>query len=183
MNVIAHTNGYVYLSGQSFFDMKKTLENFVNVVGDMSSLFEDIIPESLISQGLKVPLQSLCDTIETNFKLETRFNCLGDECRLTEKQELMVYQIIQELVINVINHANAKKMTLELNKCNNRVFIKVIDDGKGMDNSLKNKKTDGGLNKIRAKLADKYGWLAISGQPGKGTTVTVEINFNSLNEQ
>lgn len=179
MNVIAQNNGYVYLSGQSLFDMKRTLENFISIVGDISSLFEDIIPESLISQGLKPSLQSLCNSVESNFKIETWLKYVGDDNRLTEKQELMVYQIIQELVINVINHADASKLTVELNKIKSHVFIKVIDDGKGIGHSLKNIKTDGGLNKIRAKLADKFGWLAISGQPGNGTTVTVEINFNS----
>lgn len=177
MNGIPYREEYVYLSGQSIVDMKKALEKFYDIVGSLSALFEDVIPESLISQGLKPSIITLCSNLETKYNINTRCVYQGDEGRVPEDIEIMTYQIVQELVVNVVKHANAPKITVELNKNINQLFVKVTDNGRGFDKNQLKTNTEGGLNKIRAKLANSVGWMSISSKPGEGTEVSVEINF------
>jgi len=157
--------------------MKQALEKFYDIIGSISALFDDFIPEALISQGLKPSVATLCTNIEAKYKISTKYVYEGDETRVAEDIEIMAYQIIQELVINVIKHASAKKLTVELQKNACRIFLKITDDGKGFDKSKLTSKTEGGLNKIRARLASSFGWISISSQPEKGTEVSVEINL------
>lgn len=177
MNVMPYREEYVYLSGQSIVDMKQALEKFYDIVGSLSALFDDFIPESVISQGLKPSILTLCSNLETKFKITVQCVYDDDKTRLPENIDIMAYQIIQELLINVIKHANASKVTLEIHQSINQLFVKVIDNGKGFEKSKLDMKTEGGLNKIRAKFADSLGWLSINSIPGEGTAVSVEINF------
>lgn len=177
MNVIPYREEYVYLSGQSIIDMKQALEKFYEIAGSFSAFFEDIIPESLISQGLKPSLSTLCTNIEANYKIETHLTFKSDDGRLYEKIEIMTYQIVQELLVNVVKHANARRVTIELHAGIHQVFVKIADNGQGFDKAQLKMKTEGGLNKIRAKLSDPAGWLSITSKPGEGTEVSVEINF------
>ncbi len=177
MNVIPYREEYVYLSGQSILDMKQALEKFYDIVGSLSALFEDVIPESLISQGLKPSILMLCSNLETKYKINTHCIYQGDEGRVPENIEIMTYQIVQELIINIIKHANAQRVTVELNKNINQIFVKVTDNGQGFDKTQIKMKTEGGLNKIRAKLAGSDGWMSTISNPGEGTEVSVEINF------
>lgn len=177
MNAMPYREEYVYLSGQSIIDMKQALEKFYDIVGSLSALFDDIIPESLISQGLKPSILTLCSNLETKYKIATHCVYDDDKTRLPENIDIMAYQIIQELLINVVKHANASTVTLEIHQSINQLFVKVSDNGKGFEKAKLEMKTEGGLNKIRGKLADSLGWVSVNSNPGEGTAVSVEINF------
>ena len=83
---------------------------------------------------------------------------------------------------NITKYAEATEVFLDLLRKDNKVFVKVKDNGKGFDHDevTKNKKADGGFGLLnmreRAELVG--GKFRIKSETGKGTEVQVEINLD-----
>ena len=85
-----------------------------------------------------------------------------------------VLRIVQEAFTNTLKHAHAKHITLSTNVdyANARVFVRVTDDGVGLDN---NKPTGRGLDNMRNRAAKLKGDVEILALKGGGTCVTLYL--------
>ena len=84
-----------------------------------------------------------------------------------------IYRIIQELIINIIKHANATKIDLNINSEDQKIIIKVSDNGIGFNYEKVNK----GLGLVGIKQRIKYhkGIININSEKQKGTSVLIEL--------
>jgi two-component system sensor histidine kinase DegS len=111
--------------------------------------------------------------------IETRVKVIGTERRLPEEVELVLFRIIQEALRNVWRHSQATQAEVVLEFSEKRLKITVSDNGKGFDLP----RTIGDLARYgklglagmqeRAQLVGAT--LAVDSQPGKGSTVTIEV--------
>ena len=102
--------------------------------------------------------------------------------RLQKDYELALYRITQELINNVLKHAEAKNVSLQIGQRDEKIILMMEDNGKGFD---VNAHKDGyGLNNLDARTKLMQGTMIIDSQPGKGTSVLIEIpyNFNGASE-
>lgn len=110
-------------------------------------------------------------------RLETRLQILGLERRLPEEVEVAGYRICQELVQNVIKHADASSMNIQVIDHRDSLNIIVEDNGKGM---LKKEIAKGfGFSTIQAKVELFKGSFEIESQPGKGAMILVDLPVNA----
>ncbi len=84
-----------------------------------------------------------------------------------------IYRIIQELIINTIKHANATKIDLIINSEEQKILIKVSDNGIGFDYKKVNKGL--GLTSIKQRLKYHKGNININSSNQKGTSVSIEL--------
>ena len=90
---------------------------------------------------------------------------------------ISVYRIVQELVTNIVKHANAATAHVQLSYSNKILLIDVEDDGKGFDvSNLKSQKGIGWSN-INSRLEYLNGKVDIQSQPDKGTSVHFEFKL------
>lgn len=84
-----------------------------------------------------------------------------------------IYRILQEIISNIIKHANARNMYLTVGYDQNEVEIVIEDDGKGFDTSLSpNILTSGlGLKTIKERSYKLQGECKIESTLGKGTII------------
>lgn len=143
-------------------------------IQELRRVAHHMMPESLLRFGLRVSLSDFCDSVPG-----VSFHYFGDEVRLSEKLEVLVYRCIHELVNNALKHADAEQINVQLIQEEGRISFTVQDNGKGFD--PENTSEGMGLMNIRQRIAAFDGDLNIYSSPS-GTEVHVEFNLGGTND-
>jgi signal transduction histidine kinase len=88
---------------------------------------------------------------------------------------ITIYRIVQELINNTMKHAAAKNAIAQVSKIDGHLSITVEDDGNGFDTSVLNTAKGIGWSNIRNRVEFLKGKLDVNSQPGKGTSVLIEL--------
>jgi len=158
------------------------LEELLNLIDSILQgvrrFSRDLRPSVLDDLDLLPALEGLmADVQETG--IETELRVYGDRRRLSPDVELVLFRIVQEALSNVRRHSQASRVVTKVEFGEGRVRITVDDNGQGFE--LPDRTGDlaatGKLGLIgmheRARLLG--GTLLIESEPGRGTTVTVDI--------
>lgn len=104
-------------------------------------------PPVLEQHGLAPSVELLLRHTVQPAGLQVEFEQKGITEQIDGKTEIGLYRILQELLNNIIKHANASKVVIRLLQQGNEVVMQVEDDGKGFDfESVRSKGTMGVLN-------------------------------------
>jgi len=154
---------------QQFGKVNRLLDQ---AVGELRQISHDMAAATLSRFGLEKALKDLRDTIHINGRLSVELNVFGLDHRLERSVELAVYRMVQELVSNVLKHAEARELSIAVTRTPGRLSVVVSDDGKGFDTSVP---AEGmGLSNVRSRAAALGATVQVDSTPGKGTTVSVE---------
>jgi len=94
---------------------------------------------------------------------------------LNENVETVVFRVLQELVSNIMKHARANEVTVQLLREGDELSIMVEDNGQGFDPGKLSPDTGMGLRNIRSRVEYLGGHVDFDSSPGRGTTVMIEI--------
>ena len=120
---------------------------------------------------LKEMLGTVMDTLKENIGLTVNFIYDVAEVLLSDDLKLNIYRIIQEQVNNIMKHAAAKNVLIELKTTQQHIAITVADDGKGF---TPGKKRNGiGISNIMNRIESYNGEISIDSSPGNGCTVKI----------
>jgi signal transduction histidine kinase len=100
------------------------------------------------------------------------------EQRLNPSTEIMLYRIIQELLNNIIKHAQATEAIVQFNREGNRLSVTVEDNGRGFNVADSDGKTHAGLSSVESRVKYLNGELSIDSQKEVGTTVLMDFLIN-----
>jgi signal transduction histidine kinase len=135
----------------------------------------NLMPEVLLKQNLPEAIQAYCNNLQNEKAPDIDFQYYGLFDNLPENFKLNVYRIVQELLKNVLQHAGATQVLVQLMEDENLLTVTVEDDGKGFD--LQAEKNGIGLHNIETRVNTLDGQLTIESKPGKGTTVFIEFDL------
>src|SRR5690606_31137032 len=133
----------------------------------------NMLPVSLTRFGLKAAMENFVERINASSKLQADLQILGLDRRLPEELEVAAYRICQELVQNVIKHAEATHTSIQIIDHTDALNIIVEDDGKGMHQALVSEGF--GFTTIRSKVSLFKGSFDIESRPGHGTMAVVDL--------
>ncbi|MCI4671263.1 MAG: sensor histidine kinase [Bacteroidia bacterium] len=159
------------LNSQHYRKAEKLLDHACK---EVRSISHNMLSSTLKEYGLEQAIHSLVQLTANHYKLNIDHHTHGLENPLSEDVQLSVYRIIQELLRNVVKHAEAKEIFLQLALEDELLLLTVEDDGKGFD-STKLVNEGIGLKNIRARVEYLGGILDMDSSPGNGTTVNIEI--------
>lgn len=140
-----------------------------------------MMPRALGELGL-VP--ALADMLDKSLKLpgmRVTFEHYGVEGRLSAPVETGVYRIAQELVSNIIKHARAGQVNVQLMRNKGHLILIVEDDGLGFD--LASARGGMGLSGLRDRARLLHGAIDIRSTPGAGTVVTLRVPLSNGNSR
>lgn len=140
-------------------------------IQELRRVAHHMMPESLLRYGLKASLTDFCADIPI-----ADFHYFGDETRLPEKMDIMIYRCIHELVNNALKHAQASRINVQLVQDKDRISFTVQDDGIGFDQELVSEGM--GLQNVRQRVDAFQGKMNIYSS-GQGTEVHVELEFSN----
>lgn len=98
--------------------------------------------------------------------------------RLNATTEIMLFRIIQELLNNVIKHANATEAIIQFIRENERLSVIVEDNGRGFDTLAKDEKNHAGIATIQSRVNYLNGKMSIDSQKNVGTTIMMDFLIN-----
>lgn len=143
-------------------------------LAEMRALLLHLRPVHLSGDSLTTGIKKLVSELEE--KNELRFTmAIPKELDLSDTIEEHVFRMIQEAFSNIIRHANAKEVKLELMKRANELFIYISDDGVGFDTNATGKKTSYGLKTMRERCAEIGGNVVIRSKEKAGTHINIRI--------
>jgi len=102
-------------------------------IEEVRDLVRRLRPEALDDFGLRSALVSLGSGLAEHSGLRVLPRLDGDLPTLSPEDELVVYRVAQESLVNVVRHARATRAELSLQAENGAVVLRVRDDGKGID--------------------------------------------------
>lgn len=166
--------GNVFLSEESARSFENVIGQLDQSIAELRRVSHNMMPEALIKYGLKEALENYCENLNLSGQLNVQLQSYGMEKRMEQSTEIVVYRIVQELLANVIKHAEAKKVLIQLVREDGRFNLTVEDDGKGFD--VNEIKSGAGLANIRARIDYLNGSMDIVSKSGEGTSVHIEGN-------
>ncbi|MEM7375412.1 MAG: sensor histidine kinase [Bacteroidota bacterium] len=138
----------------------------------------NLMPANLMNFGLIAALEDFFEEINFAETLSIEFQPYGMDSRLPDIYERSLYRIIQELLNNILKHAQAKEVLIQLFKKGDRLHLTVEDDGIGFDLDQVSQGPHFGLNTLRSRVDFLNGSLDIDSQPDKGTSIYMEFYLN-----
>jgi two-component system NarL family sensor kinase len=156
--------------------LRQSLELIDEAMAEMKNIAYNIMPATLSRLGLTAALQNLFNRISSKAGLEIDFTTYGFTERLDESTELSIYRIILESINNVVKHARASEVTVQLVKYADHINLTIEDNGNGFD-PLNENSFGNGLNNISSRVRKLNGALDIDSNGGNGTTIVIDIPY------
>ena len=130
----------------------------------------------MANQGLIPAVKKMADIISNANKIKLEVHDFGMEDRIENSLELTIFRIIQELLTNIIKHAEATTASIHLTQHDESLNVLIEDNGKGFDISkIENFKEGMGLHSIEKRVENLEGNFTIDSVLGKGTSVILDI--------
>jgi signal transduction histidine kinase len=138
------------------------------------SLTFELSPPVLYELGLGAALEWFGERVEAEHGLRVQVEAQG-RAVLPDDLKVMLWKCVRELVHNVVMHAAAHRVTIDLVHEDGRVQVAVVDDGRGFaPDALERRGEDHfGLLAIEERLRDYGGGLSIDTRPGEGARVNL----------
>ncbi|ALD20002.1 PAS domain S-box protein [Hymenobacter sp. DG25A] len=133
----------------------------------------ELTPGVLEDFGLKVALQELVKLIPRSLPVDLNLSGLDES--LPRPLQTAIYRIVQELLNNVMKHAQAREAFVSVAREDNYVYVSVEDDGVGFDTSTPRAGHGIGLAGIRTRVALLGGTFNIHSRLGQGTTISLTL--------
>jgi signal transduction histidine kinase len=157
---------------------RKTMDLLNTASDELRRVAHNMMPEVLLKVGLNEALIDLCTNISSGKLLKITYQSYGMEKRLSPSTEVMLYRIIQELVNNIIKHADANSAIIQINREGSRLSLTIEDNGRGFDTDEAERNRSMGMSTVKSRVDYLNGSLSIDSRKDLGTTVMIEILLN-----
>ncbi|MBF9223552.1 tetratricopeptide repeat-containing sensor histidine kinase [Hymenobacter ruricola] len=145
-------------------------------VGEVRDISHNLLPNALIKRGLARAVREFLDKVQQPGRLRIHLETLGlDDTRLASNTESTLYRVVQEAVQNIVKHARASEINLQLIRHAHELTLLVEDDGAGFDPAALGEGAGLGLRNMASRVAYLGGVLDVDSRPGRGTTVTATV--------
>ena len=146
-------------------------------VKSVRRIASELRPSMLDDLGLVAVLQWHGQETEKQHGLKINFSSALQDLKIHIEISTQVFRIYQELLSNVVRHADATTVNSTL-ECSGRFLkLRVSDDGKGMDMSVVSSGKCLGLPGVKERIRFLHGSFDIISEPGKGTNILVMIPY------
>ena len=141
---------------------------------EMRTLIFQLRPPALNEQGLIAALQQHVNGLSHREGLTIDLSIRGEE-RNARGVEQAIYRIAQEALNNIVRHAGACQVVIELDAQPCEVRLRIADDGRGFDLTQPISGRHLGLTSMRERATELRGSLDIHSAPGQGTEIVVIV--------
>jgi two-component system NarL family sensor kinase len=171
----------------SSLDRDPTLEGKVELVSKSEKILDEmhkeirsvafnLMPQTLIKEGLLPALQEMARRISQSGRLQMRVSGFDLPARLNELQEVSLYRVVQEWTNNSIKYSSASKIDVQLVGHESEITLTIEDDGDGFDVAALENGSGNGWRNIQSRLNLVKANLFIDSMRGrKGTTLVVTV--------
>jgi two-component system NarL family sensor kinase len=153
---------------------EKTLALVDESCKEVRIISHQMMPNVLLKSGLSAAIRDFIDKIDEH-TLKITLETFGLQQPLDANIESVLYRVVQESVNNVIKHAQATRLDIQLHKDEQSITVTIEDNGKGFDLAKLNETEGIGLKSIKARVTFLNGKVDYDTAPGKGMVVAIYI--------
>jgi signal transduction histidine kinase len=148
----------------------RTIVGIRRIIGRLSPLV-------LQELGLIAAIRKEAKDLAKSSGINARVAVSDDVGRATPEVETAIYRVVQESLHNVAKHANAHLVTIELNRTEDHLRLRIEDDGVGISNvnASNSQRPTFGLAGMRERISTLGGTLRVESRKGKGTKILVSV--------
>ena len=148
--------------------LSKTME-------DIHNLSLDLHPKILNELGLVPAIRWYAKNHLGRWAIDFSVSADNLNHSLSAKEEMCLFRVTQEAITNVIRHAQARRVDIEIGVDAESVFLSVRDDGKGFGLDPHRDEACLGLRSMEERVSFLDGQIDIRSEVGKGTEISVNI--------
>lgn len=156
---------------------EKTITDLTKIIDDSAtevrSISHQMMPKVLQEIGLVPALEDMLAKSLGHSSIRYEFEVFGIEGRFSEKVEVSLYRICQELINNIVKHSGADQVVVQLFRNKGFLIMMVEDNGKGFDAGAKREGI--GMMNIATRINTINGDVNFEAGPGSGTVATVRV--------
>ncbi len=180
--------------GQSLIAIKLRLENLLyqdgkeirNSIQELKKYFDQIIdevrrisnnlmPSVLEVFSIPIAFRNLFSETEEHGGPRIHFEAKGNFDDLDKKIKTYIYRLTQEALNNIVKHAEAREVWVNLTRSMDHLILVIRDDGKGFSPEIAGKEGGNGIHNMRERASLLQGQIEIRSAPSKGTTITLNV--------
>lgn len=139
----------------------------------------DLRPGLLDDLGLGPAIEWHLNEFEKRAGITMHYKGLNEEVPLSMASKTGLFRIVQEALTNIVRYAEAENVIVNLEKHDGRLLLSIQDDGIGFDPEKVFAKKTFGIVGMRERAAMMGGSYDITSNPGKGTSIVVQVPFIS----
>lgn len=159
-------------------NISELLHKAIQDLRDLSkSMHSDVIAE----QGLLKAIQNELEILKKTGAYTITLNIEGDYYHLPEQKELILFRVFQEIINNIIKHANASIIDVQLAFQPEQFVLCVKDNGIGFEIANIEVANGIGLRNIINRTQLIGASYYIDSQPLKSTLIKIELPVNGFN--
>jgi two-component system NarL family sensor kinase len=159
--------------GKTPIEIDKTQSIIAEASIKIRDLSHTLVSSVLLKFGLKFALKDMASKYSNSF-LEIDLDAY-DLRRYDPNFEIKIYNIIQELVNNILKHSKAENTFMRLYEKEGKLCFQISDDGVGFDKTKLTHKDGLGLNQIEARIQMMNGVFIMESIIGEGTFVSMQL--------
>lgn len=159
--------------------MQQRLHALNDLVGAMivsvRRIVADLPPKGLEDLGLFEALTLMKQNFESRHRLPCNLKLPPEQPSLNRKIASAIYRTVQESLSNIVKHANATRVAVELTVDGRHITVSVTDNGKGLSLDASQKPDSFGLIGMRERTIALDGEMKLDSREGSGTVVRVRL--------
>jgi signal transduction histidine kinase len=163
------------LSAQTLFERLQSLyDQSYEIFGKIRSIARDLRPPVLDALGLRVAMQTYCTEFTRRTHLPVIFEAEDSLPELPDAYKITLYRTLQEALTNVIKHAQASQVWVDLSLDDDQVTLTIQDNGIGFGEE-KHGSNGIGLAGLHERITVAGGTLTVSSMPKRGTILSAQF--------
>ena len=155
--------------------MQYMLEYLNPAVQMVRRISTELRPGILDDLGLKEAMEWQIRDFENRTGLRVALCSNMGENRLQGDVNTALFRILQESLTNIIRHAGATEVAIDIEQKKNSISLRVRDNGRGISKRRSEARNSIGIAGMRERAELAGGEFRITGSRGKGTEIFVEI--------
>jgi PAS domain S-box-containing protein len=138
----------------------------------------ELRPPILDDLGLSAAIRWKIRELKTHINIPCQFNSVPQNIALDSGSNMAFFSIFKEALTNIVRHAAASEINISLIQTAHSTTLRIEDNGKGINVQAIESKDSIGIYGMRIQAQSIGARFTISGKPGKGTTITVELQHD-----
>jgi len=161
--------------------IKRSADSIFTAINEIRHISKALVPPSVKDLGLIESVNDLVESLRMTNALQVQFTHSGDfDGVINDKQKLMLFRIIQEQVSNVLKHAAATRIVIDLKLDEKLINLSIVDNGKGFELEKVKFKKGVGLSNIESRAHLFNGEVIITTAPGKGCKLFIQVPIHNI---
>ena len=147
----------------------------LKTIVEIRRISDNLMPGILYEFGIVTSLKKLCENFTKTDSIKIDFVSYGVDENMDNKIITYIYRIAQEAISNIIKHADASEVNVQLLGNKNQLNLVIHDNGKGFLIDNKTKFKGNGINNIRERVSILNGEIDIKSIIDQGTEIKIKI--------